>query len=59
MRTIYFSPEMDKYIDNRAVLEDRKRSAVVERMLRKCRDFEAEADMEVAMGSESSDQISD
>lgn len=51
MRTIYLSEDMDKYITERMQLEDRKRSSLIERMLKKCLQQESNADKEtISMG---------
>ena len=52
MRTVYLSKELDNYISNRMLIEDRKRSALIERLIKKCLAMEEEKDLKVAMDSE-------
>ena len=49
MRTIYFSKDIDDYIRGRMGIEDRKRSALVERLIKKCIAMEKDKDIEIAM----------
>ena len=57
MRTIYLSKEVDAYLKDRMMVEDRKRSSLVERLIKKCIQMEMAQDTEIAMAAkEVSDQ---
>ena len=51
-RTIYLTPELDKLIQHRRFIEDRTLSSQVERMLKKCLDYEAKSDLEAVLMSD-------
>lgn len=53
MRTIYFSEEVDAYLKDRMIIEDRKRSALVERLIKKCIQMEIDQDTQIAMAAKS------
>ena len=53
MRTIYFSEDIDNYISTRMNIEDRTRSATIERLVRKCIDMEMKKDFDIAMAAKS------
>ena len=53
MRTIYLSEDLDDYLKDRMKIEDRKRSSLVERMIKKCIKMEMDQDTEIAMAVKS------
>jgi len=51
MRTIYLTKDIDQYIMQRMQLEDRTRSSLIERMIKKCMSMEQDKDLEIAMAT--------